>query len=392
MLYNFDFEKLGVDWKEVSEFRVKRLREAMRAHNFDALLTMRLDNVRYMTRFRGLTLSIFFAMKYAAILTIESQPYLLVASGDLARVKKEMPWQRDRVKPLPMDVGIAGGTFAEAFNELGFRGGTVGVEIMPIALFKSLEKQFPKFNFVDGAIAFADAKAVKHPGEIEALRQSSIVAEIGMNAFLKSAEEGKTEIEVSSLAEYNMKSVGAEDAFALIMSGDHAVELNRFSTMRRIRRGELVLADIGCTYLGYNSDFARTVICGDPTPEQKRVYQAVYDSLKAAIQACKPGVPSASIDKASRDVLRDYGYEKYWYFGVTGHGIGVSVHEPPTIGEKAAPGEREVPLEIGNVFSIEPSVHLPGVGGVRLEDTVVVTDKGAEVLTRTCFDERLLSG
>ncbi len=103
MLYNFDFEKLGVDWKEVSEFRLKRLKEGMRAHDFDALLTMRLDNVRYMTRFRGLTLSVFFTMRYAAILTAESQPYLLVASGDFARVKKEMPWQRDRVKPLPMD-------------------------------------------------------------------------------------------------------------------------------------------------------------------------------------------------------------------------------------------------------------------------------------------------
>ncbi len=188
MLYNFDFEKLGVDWKEVSEFRVKRLKEAMGAHNFDALLTMRLDNVRYITRFRGLTLSVFFTMRYAAILTPENQPYLLVASGDFARVKKEMPWQRDRVKPLPMDVGIAGKTFEEAFNELNFKGGTVGVDIMPIGLLKSLEKQFPKFHFVDGGIAFADAKAVKHPGEIEALRQSSIVAEMGMNAFIKSAE------------------------------------------------------------------------------------------------------------------------------------------------------------------------------------------------------------
>jgi Xaa-Pro aminopeptidase len=390
MLYNFDFEKPGVDWKEVSEFRLKRLKQSMGAHNMDALLTMRLDNVRYMTRFRGLTLSVFFTMRYAGILTAESQPYLLVASGDFARAKKEMPWQRDRVKPLPMDVGIAGGTFAEAFNELNFKGGTVGVDIMPISLFKSLEKQFPKFHFVDGGVAFADAKSVKHPGEIEALRQSSIVAELGMDAFLKATEEGETEIEISALADYRMRSAGAEDAFALIMSGEHAVELNRFPTMKRIRRGELVLADIGCTYLGYNSDFARTVICGDPTPEQKRVYQAVYHALRAAIQACKPGVPSASIDKASRDILRQQGYEKYWYFGVTGHGVGISIQEPPTIGENVAAGEREVLLEVGNVFSIEPSVHLPGVGGVRLEDTVVVTDKGAEVLTHTQFDERLL--
>ena len=362
MLYNFDFEKPGVDWKEVSEFRVKRLKEAMRAHNFDALLTMRLDNVRYVTRFRGLTLSVFFTMRYAAILTSESQPYLLVASGDFARVKKEMPWQRDRVKPLPMDVGIAGGTFAEAFNELNFKSGTVGVDIMPIGLFKSLERQFPKFNFVDGGIAFSDAKAVKHPGEIEALRQSSIVAELGMNTFLESTKEGKTEIEISALVEYTMISGGAEDSFSQIMSGDHAVELNRFSTHKRIRRGELVIADLGCTYLGYNSDFARTIICGDPTPEQMKIYQAVYHSLKAAIQACKPGVPSFSIDQASRDVLRDYGYEKYWYFGVTGHGTGISIQEAPTIGEKVAAGEREILLEVGNVFCIEPSVHLPGSG------------------------------
>ena len=390
MLYNLDYQKQIVDWQEVSEFRINRLRDTMKSQNLDAVLTMRLDNVRYMTRFRGLTLSVFFTMRYAAFMTPESLPYLLVASGDFARVKKDMPWQGDRVKPLPMDVGIAGGIFAEVFKESGFEEGTVGVDIMPIALFKALEKQFPKFNFVDGGPALADAKSVKHPGEIKVLKLSSEVADMGMNTFINAAKEGTTEKEISALCEYTMKSAGAEDAFSIIMSGEHAIELNRFSTEKRLKRGELTIADLGCTYVGYNSDFARTVICGDPTPEQKKIYQAVYHALKAAIAVCKPGVSTSAIDKASRDVLRDYGYEKYWYFGVTGHGTGISVQEPPTIGEKAAVGEREFLLETGNVFCIEPSVHVPGVGGVRLEDTVVVTEDGAEVLTHTKFDENML--
>lgn len=390
MLYNFDYQKPTVDWNEVSEFRIHRLKDAMRSHGFDAVLTMRLDNVRYMTRFRGLTLSVFFTMRYAAFMTSEGVPYLLVASGDFSRVKKDMPWQGDRVKALPMDVGIAGGIFAEVFKESRFERGKLGVDIMPIALFKTLEQEFPQIEFVDGGPAFSDAKAVKHSGEIEALKLSSEVAELGMNAFINAIEEGETEIEISALAQHVMTSAGAEDCFAIVMSGEHAVELNRFSTQKRIRRGELVIADIGCTYVGYNSDFARTLICGEPTPEQKRIYQAVYHSLRAAIEACKPGVPSSSVDKASRDVLRDYGYEKYWYSGVTGHGTGISIQEPPTIGEKTVLGEKEVMLEAGNVFCIEPSVHLPGVGGVRLEDTVVVTADGREVLTHTKFEERLL--
>ena len=110
----------------------------------------------------------------------------------------------------------------------------------------------------------------------------------------------------------------------------------------------------------------------------------------AALEAVKPGRPTTDIDTASRNVLRAAGYEKYWYFGVTGHATGTCLQEAPIIGEASAKGEKPWIIQPGMVFCIEPSVHLPGVGGVRIEDMVAVTEDGFELLTHTEYEKRLL--
>src|SRR5699024_8115733 len=120
-------------------------------------------------------------------------------------------------------------------------------------------------------------------------------------------------------------------------------------------------------------------------------YTAVYDATMYAIEACIPGAYTSDIDKASRDILQKAGYEKYWYFGVTGHSTGTSLQEPPIIGESSASGEEAWRIEPGMVFCIEPSVHLPKVGGVIIEEMVVITEDGYDLLTQTEYEKRLLT-
>lgn len=381
---------METDWESIRESRTMRLREQMRSDGIDAILTMRADHIRYMTSFRGITMQIFFSMKYAALLAMEKGPYLYVASGDLARAKSTMQWMEGRIQPLPMDVGKSGELFTSTLRELGLREGVVGIDIMPFGLLNGVQDMNPGLSFVDCSDTFSRAKAVKCKAELDVIKSAVEIAEIGMKEALNSIDEGVSELEVDALATYAMTLSGAEATFVQVMSGDHSIILTRMSTEKRIRRGDLVIIDLGCTYNGYNSDFARTVICGDPTEEQRSIYRAVYEALSEAVMKCKPGVFSSEVDKVSREVLRKAGYEKYWYFGVTGHGIGISLHEPPVIGEKAGKGGLEMTLHEGNVIAIEPSVHLPGVGGVRLEQMVIVTEDGQEVITKSKFDENLL--
>lgn len=387
--------ELKTDMAKLRAYRMGRLDSQMAQDSLDALVTMRVDNVRYMTSFRPNSPALFYFFRYGAVKAMGQTPYALVASGDYARALKDMPWLESRVKPMAMDVMLAVSTLTNVFRELGLSPrARIGIDEMGFQLFGQLCRENPDYVFVDGSKALAKAKVIKGPEEVDLLKQACVIAEKGMRVGIDAVREGVTELDISAEIQYAMIKAGSEGGHThptQVNSGENAITLTRFPTERRIRNGDFVLMDVGCTFNGYNSDFCRTVLVGKATQEQKRTYQTVYHSLWAAIEACKPGVETSEVDRASRDVIREAGLEKYWYFGVTGHGIGVSLQEPPIIGEKVAAGEVPWVLQPGMVFSIEPSIHLPGVGGIRLEDSVLVTDTGYEVLTRTAYQDELLA-
>ena len=151
--------------------------------------------------------------------------------------------------------------------------------------------------------------------------------------------------------------------------------------------------DIGACWNGYFGDVGRAVICGEPSVEQTLIYTTVHEALHAGIETMYPGNTNEDVARAIRDQAAKRGLEEHFINLFIGHGIGISPNEPPYIGEQT-PGAEEVILEPGMVFAVEPLIWVPGVrggGGVRLEETVVVTDEGALVLSRAPFDERLLA-
>jgi len=233
----------------------------------------------------------------------------------------------------------------------------------------------------------------KDAREVATLRAAAeLLSEVARDV-LRTVQAGPSEREFAAVIDYKLKSAGfAGPAFeTIVAAGANAALPHARPGVRRLQTGDLVLLDFGGVYDGYCVDLTRTVCLGRPDDEMRRVYDAVAQAQRAALTAVKPGIPASSVDAAARAVLADRGLGEAFGHG-TGHGLGVEVHEaprlapgPPAAGSPTAQGEAPgVETEViaeGMVFTIEPGAYLSGWGGVRLEDDVLVTADGCEVLT-----------
>ena len=180
----------------------------------------------------------------------------------------------------------------------------------------------------------------------------------------------------------------------IVTSGEETAPLHRFASDKMIRQGDLVFMDLGGCFNGYFSDFTRTVIHGKPNDMQKRIYAAVYEEMMTVHELLKPGHTNVEVNEAARGVIRKHGFEEWGFHGVLGHSIGISGFEAPLIGELAATGEKTFEFKPGMCFSCEPAILVPGVpggGGVRIEDTILITEDGNEILSRHPYCEELMA-
>lgn len=230
-------------------------------------------------------------------------------------------------------------------------------------------------------------RARKEPGEIDAIRKAVALSEQALSRLLPELHVGQREQEVAARLEQLLKDEGSEgNAFApLVQSGPNSALPHGSPSARPLGAGEPLLIDFGGRKHGYPADITRTVFLGEPEPELARIFELVSEANRAAVAAVGPGVAMQEIDRAARRVIDRAGYGERFVHR-TGHGLGLEVHESiPQLAEGVT-----APLEPGMVLTVEPGIYLPGVGGVRLEDNVVVTETGAEVLTQ--LPHRLPSG
>ena len=225
------------------------------------------------------------------------------------------------------------------------------------------------------------ARIIKDAFEIAILRDGARRLEQVLPAVLASIRAGMTERSIASVIETSMRDAGYERvAFdTIVASGPHSAMPHYRAGTRMLAVGDLLVLDFGGVLDGYCCDLTRTVSIGPPSREARRVYDAVRDAHAAAVAAAKPGIDASAVDAAARDVLRDRGLGEAFGHG-TGHGLGLDVHEEPRIGRPRA-DMPPVALSAGMVFTIEPGAYLPGFGGVRIEDDVLVTESGCELLT-----------
>jgi Xaa-Pro dipeptidase len=388
-----------VDGDKLREGRLNNAREKMKKYKVDALLLFRAENIRYITGFRPLWWPHDMLDRNAAFLTRDGDPILYPSSGDTERCKASMPWLKsENIRPMASlnDPGIARNVikneFAKVIREAGVDSGRIGVDAATTAMFNALTKELPKGDIVNGDEVIQDARSIKNEEEIKLIRMSCTVSDVGMQTAIDFVKPGVRECEVLAEALRAMYRLGIEttQCSQIVASGEHTAPFYRMATDKLIRYGDFVLIDLGGCYSGYFSDFTRTIIVGKPTEDQKKIWQTVYLSMQALLKALKPGNTNVDVDNAARGVIKEEGYGKYGYHGVLGHGIGLCPLGPPLVGELAATGERIVELKPGMVFSMEPGIYVPGVGGVRLENNILVTKTGCEVLNKTPYDETFL--
>lgn len=242
----------------------------------------------------------------------------------------------------------------------------------------SLMNKKPNLKFVNSSIVIDEVRMIKDSKELDLLREASIINDKVMDELISSIDPEKTEKDLGeSLKDLYRKYDTYDFSFYPITAyGANAASPHHDSDDTKLKSGDCIILDIGGRTNGYCSDMTRTVFYGEPNEECKKIYNAVLESNLAGIAAVKPGVKLCDIDKASRDVIEKAGYGKYFNHR-TGHNIGIEDHEYPSVGST-----NDEIAKPGMVFSIEPGIYIPGKYGVRIEDLVIVTEDGCEVLNK----------
>jgi len=258
---------------------------------------------------------------------------------------------------------------------------------MTCDVFESLKSRLPLHASLEPVNGWVEElRMVKSPDEIARIRRSVDTNSEAFEQAVRRVKPGMKESELAAELEYRMRRLGAEKpCFDTIVAGGARSALPHAQpTAARLENGHLVVVDMGALQGGYCSDMTRMLFLGVPAAKTKRTYRAVLEAQLAAIDAVRAGALTRNVDRAARQVLKVYGLERAFVHS-TGHGLGLEIHEPPRIGWKD-----KTRLRAGMAITIEQGVYLEGFGGIRIEDTVVVTESGCEILTPTSKDLRVV--
>lgn len=332
----------------------------------EAFLVSHLANVRYLTGFTGSN-GMVLATPHGAILFTD--PRYAIQSAQEASCK--------------ISIVPRGGLITAVTQYIRRRRmRRVGFEKTRLAYqhFSFLDQKLPTgvtLKPIDNVIE--RQRMVKTAPEIEAIRVSVLTNSRAFDRTLRKIKPGICECEVAAELDYQSRKLGAEGpAFeTIVASGERTALPHARPTKRRLGNDELLLIDMGASQEGYASDMTRVLCLGKKSRKTEQMYRAVLEAQLAAIDAIRPGVTASGVDAAARTVLKRHGLDKNFTHS-TGHGLGLEIHEPPRLGK----GDK-THLEAGMTITVEPGVYIEGFGGIRIEDTVAVTDTGCEVLTPT---------
>lgn len=385
-----DLGWMGVDWEQRIDFdrlrkgRLQRAVDALQASDADALFVFRAEDARYLTGHRS-HLGPVAALSFGNAV-LHRNGDIVLYTMDQETCRPSMPWlSEDQIQGRANVRDYAGASEWAKQVRATFdlkAGAKIGVDLWNPRIEATLKEVFPDAEFVDGYDILLKAKIIKTEEELQCLQAAAVMTEIGFHAALKALVPGVKECEVLAAAWGAMTAAGSEwtQCSNIVTSGPYTAPYRRFTSDRVIRGGDLVIIDIGGCFNGYWGDFTRTYICGNmkATPEQIELHQACYDALFRACATAKAGNTNYDVYKAAQPCVRSN----------LGHGAGTSPWEPPYFSSSSE--HDRVELKENMVINLEPYAGKIGIGGIRLENDLIVREDTPEIFTTLPFDERLL--
>ncbi|MBA4417963.1 MAG: hypothetical protein C0392_08645 [Syntrophus sp. (in: bacteria)] len=351
------------------EMRVRKVLDIMKNMNLDACLLRGMDNIFYLTGFRGSEGALLVTLRDLLLLT--DFRYVTYASEVTKGVKiVEIRQKTDVLSDLCEQYGIHTMGFDDIHTTCDIHRrreeGLKGVELVPLK------------NEIEGI------RACKEPDEIKAIKEAIRVATDAFTEVFEGIRPGKTEKEVANELDYAMRRRGADcPSFATIVaSGPRAALPHAEPTDKEIRAGEAVIIDFGAQVNGYCSDETYTLLIGEVNRAIHDIYSVVQEAKDLGISKIKANMSIKELDAIVRGFIDEKGYGEYFRHGV-GHGVGIAVHEAPSIN-----GQQEGVFEANMVFTVEPGIYIPHLGGVRLEDMVLVEEDRTTILTQIVKSSR----
>ncbi|MCL2026057.1 MAG: Xaa-Pro peptidase family protein [Leptospirales bacterium] len=350
--------------------RINNLKSNLRKKKHLPYLVSDLNNIRYLTGFAG---------SYAAFVVTEGDSFLISDSRYEEYASSILPKQVKFV--------LQSSTFKETLKEfcknLNIENLFVEDNKFPVASFFELKKFLRKVKLLPGGNEVNFIRMVKDDEEIKILTEAAALTDRCFSHLISMIKPGMTEWDISVEIEYFYRKNGCrKTSFDSIVASGAASSMPHYETNmnKKIMPGDVLLIDMGCEYQGYNSDLTRTFFINNVDPELEKIYMIVKEAQKRALEAVKPGVNAGRLDKVARDYISEAGYGANFGHGL-GHGYGIEIHELPAIRKNG-----EIVIKKNMTITIEPGIYLPGKGGVRIEDMVLVTASGGEALTKSTKD------
>lgn len=343
--------------------RIGRFADVLSAHGIDAFVGWSPVTMGYLHGYFEGSLERFMALCVSKSGDVRLIcPGLSVTQAQRAGITNIASWN-DGENPLAL--------FEQLAQDWHLKAGIIAVDDeLPAQMLLRMQESLPAALFKPGNRYLAELMAVKDESEMARLRKAGEIADKAFPIALKTLKPGATEIQVMDALNNAMTDLGAKPLFCIIAAGPGGAEPHHLSDETVIREGDVVVMDFGCTVEGFHSDITRTVCVGKASEEAKKVYSIVYEAHKKAREAIRVGVEAQQLDRIARKVIEDAGYGAYFMHRL-GHGFGMRGHEDPNIVE----GNTHK-LQVGNVFSIEPGIYLPGKFGVRIENICTVGPNG----------------